>query len=63
MEIYHQTTIKVLPQAVKTGLCALHKKCEYALVSRALWQRATELHTLQSPQISETRLEKCRDGN
>lgn len=48
MEIYHQTTIKVLPQAVKTGVCALHKQCKYTLVSRAEWQHATELHTAVS---------------
>lgn len=48
MEIYHQTTIKVLPQAVKTGLCALHRRCKYALVWRAPWHAATELHTAVS---------------
>ena len=48
MEIYHETTIRVLPQAVKTGLCALRKKYKYALDSRARWRAATELHTAVS---------------
>lgn len=51
MEIYHQTTIKVLLQAVKTGVCALHKKCKYALVSRAPWHVATELYTAVSSDL------------
>lgn len=50
MEIYHQTTIKVLPQAVKTGLCALHKKmwlCTRLTCSLACCHRASHCNLLR----------------
>lgn len=59
MEISHQTTIKVLPQAVKAGLgvlCTRRGKPPWAHVLRG---SVPPCH----PHSPGSRLEQCRDGN
>lgn len=58
MEIYHQTTIKVLPQAVKAGVGVLCIRNGNPRWAHVLLGTVPPCH----PHIPESRLEKCRDG-